>query len=193
MHTKSMCSKNKTNKPEFQKTLWIFTTNQCDFCCWLSETISEMCSCILASVTLRSFSQQSLFLFFVFVSTILEKECSQRYRYVVINDISISRTFLVLRGYAAIWWHQNVESVVVLKSYRWTWLCCCWMISPRYLSLTSAVATLNVQTISAWWPSRAWCHESYEWGDPNHRTPETDSPNTWGSIEPSLRTSAIVP
>ena len=26
---------------------------------------------------------------------------------------------------------------------------------------------------------------------PNHRAPETDSPNPWGSIEPSLRTTAL--
>ena len=34
-------------------------------------------------------------------------------------------------------------------------------------------------------------HESYEWGEPNHRTPETDSPNPWGSIEPRLRTTVL--
>ena len=33
----------------------------------------------------------------------------------------------------------------------------------------------------------------YKWGEPNRRTPETDSPNPWGSIEPSLRTTALDP
>ena len=39
--------------------------------------------------------------FFVFMSTIVEKDCSQRY--VVTNGMSISRAFLAIRGYAAIW------------------------------------------------------------------------------------------
>ena len=116
----------------------------------------------LASGTLISFSQQSLFLFFVSMSNILKRDCWQRYD--VTNGMSISRAFLARRGYGTMWWHQNVESVVVLKSCCWTWLCCSSMISSRYSSLTS---------------------------EPNHRTPETDSPNPWGSIEPRLRTTAL--
>ena len=70
------------------------------------------------------------------------KDCSQRY--VVTNGMRISRDSLAIRGYAAIWRHQNVESFVVLKSCCWTWLSCSPMISSRYSSFTSAVATLNV-------------------------------------------------
>lgn len=62
---------------------------------------------------------------------------------VVINGASISRAFLAIRGYGTIWWHQNVESVVVLKSCCWGWLCWGSKFSSRYSSLTSAVATLN--------------------------------------------------
>ena len=94
-----------------------------------------------ASATLISFSQQSLFLFFVLMFTIIENDCSQRY--VVTNGMRISRAFLAIRGYAEIWRHQNVESVVVLKSCCWTWLSCSPMISSRYSSFKSAVATLN--------------------------------------------------
>ena len=53
-----------------------------------------------------------------------EKDCSQRY--VVTNGVSISRAFLAITGYGTIW------------------LCSSSMISSRYSSLTSAVATLNV-------------------------------------------------
>jgi len=64
-----------------------------------------------ASATLISFLQQSLFPFLVFMSSIPEKDCSQRY--VVTSAASISRAFLATRGYGTIWWRQNVESVVV--------------------------------------------------------------------------------
>jgi len=32
-------------------------------------------------------------------------------------------------------------------------------------------------------------HESYKWGEPNRRTPQTDSPSPWGSIKPRSRAS----
>ena len=110
-------------------TQWIFTANQCDFCCCLSDTSSEMRGFTLASATLVSFSQ----------STILEKDCSQRY--VVTSGVSISRAFLAIRGYGTMWWQQHV---VVLKSCCWSRLCWSSRISWKYSSLTSAVATLNV-------------------------------------------------
>ena len=62
----------------------------------------------------------------------------------ITNGVSISWAFLAVIGYGMIWLHQNVESVVVLKSYYWSWLCWSSMISSRYSSLTSAVSTLNV-------------------------------------------------
>lgn len=145
LHIKSLCPKNKTNKTWMSHkniTQRIFTANQCDFCCCLLETSSQMRGFTLASATLISFLQQSLFLFFIFMSTILEKDCL--HRYVVTNGMSISRAFLAIRGYGTIWWHQNVESIVVLKSCCWTWLCWSSMISSRYSSLTFVVATLNV-------------------------------------------------
>ena len=80
--------------------------------------------------------------FFVFMSTIVEKDFLQRY--IVTNGISISRAFLGRSGKATIWWHKNVESIVVLKSCCWTWLCWSSMISSKYLSMTSALSTLNV-------------------------------------------------
>lgn len=54
-----------------------------------------MRSFTLASATLIRFSLECLFLFFVFMSTILKKDCSQRY--VVTNGMSISRAFLAIR------------------------------------------------------------------------------------------------
>lgn len=102
----------------------------------------QKCAASPWQVPLMSFSQQSLFLFFVFMSSILEKDCSQRY--VVTNGMKISRASLAITGYVTICWHQNVESVVVLKSCCWTWLCWISMISSRYSSLTSVVSTLNV-------------------------------------------------
>ena len=57
------------------------------------------------------------------------------------NGKSISRTFLGIRGYATKWWHQNV---VALNSCCWTILFCSSMISPKYSSITSLIATLNV-------------------------------------------------
>jgi len=112
---------------------------------------------ILASATLISFSQQSMFLLLVLISTNLEKDCSQRY--VVTNGVSISNDFLAIKGYGTIWWHQNGESVVVLKSYCWSWLFWSSIISSRYSSLTSAVATLTWMAVSPtmdmtlWWGS----------------------------------------
>jgi len=112
------------------------------FCCCFSDTSSEMRGFTMASPTLVSFSQQSLFLLLVLISTNFERDCSQRY--VVTNGMRISRAFLVVRGYGTIWWHQNVESVVVLKS------CCrsglCWSSVISSTSLTSAVAKLSVNS-----------------------------------------------
>ena len=63
LHTKSLISKHKTNKSEFHThehththTLWIFTANQCDFCCCLSK----MCSFTLASATHIIFAIKSV-------------------------------------------------------------------------------------------------------------------------------------
>ena len=64
--------------------------------------------------------------------------------YVVTNGVTISRAFLEVSGHVTIWWYQNVENVVVQKSCFWSWLYWSLMISSRYLSLTFAVATLNV-------------------------------------------------
>ena len=75
------------------------------------------------------------------MSTILEKDCSQRY--VVIEGISISRAFLAIRGYDMIWWHHHVEKIIVLKSFCWTCLWCSSMISSRY----SMMAKQSVM----WW------------------------------------------
>ena len=36
LHTKSLCSKNKTYISHKNITRWIFTANQCDFCCCFS-------------------------------------------------------------------------------------------------------------------------------------------------------------
>ena len=145
LHTKSLCSKNKTNKTRISHkniTQRVFTANQCNFYCCFSDTNSAMFDFTLASATPISFSQQSPFLLLVLTSTNLEKDHSQRY--VVTNGASISTAFLAVRGYGTIWWHQNVESIFVLKNSSWSGLCWSSMILSRYSSLTSAVATLNV-------------------------------------------------
>lgn len=129
------CSKNKINTVPEPTTNYI-PSNQCDFCCCLWETSSDMRGFTLASATLMSFSQQSLFLFFVFMSSILEKDCTQRY--VVTNGRKNSRAFFTITGYLSICWRQNVESIVVLESGCWT------LVLSRYSALTSTVSTANV-------------------------------------------------
>jgi len=57
----------------------------------------------VASATLISFSQQSLFLLLVLISTNLKKGCSQRY--VVTNGVSISRD---LKEYAALFTNIHI-------------------------------------------------------------------------------------
>lgn len=63
----------------------IFTANQCDFCSSLPGTGSEMSGFTSASATLVSFSQRSLFLFFVFYDrhpwkgSLTKIRCNKRY------------------------------------------------------------------------------------------------------------------
>ena len=120
LRTKSPCSKNKTKKLNSKKIIMIFTANHCDFCCCLLE----MCGFTLVSATLSYYFRNKVCFLSLSLctSTILEKDCSQRFA--VTNGISISRAFLPTRGYVTKWWHQNIESVVVLKSWCWTCLCC---------------------------------------------------------------------
>lgn len=57
----------------------------------------QKCAASPWQVPLSYHFRNKVFLFFVFMSTILEKDCSQRY--VVTNGVSISRAFLAIRGY----------------------------------------------------------------------------------------------
>jgi len=65
--------------------------------------------------------------------------------------------------------HQNVESVVVLKSCCWIWLCWISVISSRYSSLTSAISTQNVYCCltHAWYESLVGKYPSKAFASPS--------------------------
>lgn len=106
------------------------------FCC-LSMTNSEMWDFSLESATFISFSQQSLFHFFIFVyhprkGLLVKIRCNKQ--------LSISREFFAIIKYATM--TPNFEWVIVLKSgcrtfFRWS----------SMISLTS-VKTQNLNVVS---------------------------------------------
>ena len=86
LRTKSPCSKNKTKKLNLKKIIMIFTANHCDFCCCLLE----MCGFTLVSATLSYYFRNKVCFLSLSLctSTILEKDCSQRFA--VTNGIMVS-------------------------------------------------------------------------------------------------------
>lgn len=100
----------------------------------------------LERASLMSFSQQSLLLLLVFMSsipkTIAHKELTKKTFFIFIF-------FLAITGYFSICSHQNVQSVVVLMSCCWTWLC--------WSSMISSICCLNSKRERLSHPCWIWC------------------------------------